>query len=80
MSSHSEEEIARRTPPALRGEDLTLYVDALRSSRRIFSTDGLMSSDGAEAVRTVLSRSMPKVAAAAIDLSQTFTNEFVQDR
>ena len=80
MNSHSEEEIAQRTPPALRGEDTDLYVNALRSSRRIFASDGIMPADGAEAVRTVLSRSMPKVAAAAIDLSQTYTNEFVQNQ
>jgi NitT/TauT family transport system substrate-binding protein len=57
---------------------MDLYVAALRSSRRIFSSDGLMPADGAAAVHTVLSRSMPKVAAAAIDLSQTYTNELVR--
>jgi NitT/TauT family transport system substrate-binding protein len=78
MDAHSEEEIAQRTPPALRGADPDLYVNALRSSRRIFSHDGVMPADGAEAVRAVLAGWMEKVRTATIDLSQTYTNEFVR--
>jgi NitT/TauT family transport system substrate-binding protein len=78
MQEHSEEEIAARTPAALRGEDTGLYVQALRSSRAIFSTDGIMPEEGAAAVRDVLAGSLDKVRAASIDLSRTYTNEFVR--
>jgi NitT/TauT family transport system substrate-binding protein len=78
MRAHSEEEIAAQTPPALRGEDMALYVAALRSSRAMFSTDGIMPAAGAAAVRDVLARSNEKVRAATIDLSKTYTNEFVR--
>jgi NitT/TauT family transport system substrate-binding protein len=78
LRSHSEEEIAARTPPALRGEDSAVYVEALRSSRAIFSADGVMPADGPEAVRRVLAGSLDKVRTATIDLSRTYTNEFVQ--
>jgi NitT/TauT family transport system substrate-binding protein len=77
MASHSEEEIAQKIPAALKGDDEALYVEALRSSRPMFSTDGMMSGEGAEAVRQVLAVSMPKVREAAIDLSKTYTNDLV---
>ena len=80
MRTHSEEEIAAQTPVALRGEDVALYVEALKNSRPMFSTDGVMPATGAAAVRDVLARSMDKVRGAAIDLSKTYTNEFVGQR
>ena len=40
MSSHTEQEIADRVPKRLRGDDDALYVEALKASRAIFSTDG----------------------------------------
>jgi NitT/TauT family transport system substrate-binding protein len=80
MRSRSEEEIADKTPGALRGTDAALYVEALRGSRAIFSTDGMMTADGASAVRQVLEVSMPKVRDAAIDLSKTYTNELTAVR
>jgi NitT/TauT family transport system substrate-binding protein len=77
MHSHSSSEIAAKTPPALRGPDEALFVESLRSSMPMFSTDGTMTEEGAAAVRTLLADSMPKVRDAAIDVSKTFTNEFV---
>jgi hypothetical protein len=44
----------------------------------MFSVDGLMTADGAAGVRQLLAASMPKVRDAAIDLSRTYTNEFVE--
>jgi sulfonate transport system substrate-binding protein len=80
MSTHSEEEIANRVPKKLRGEDDALYVEALKASRPIFSTDGMMTADGASAVREVLNASMPKVRDASIDLSKTYTNDLIAGR
>jgi sulfonate transport system substrate-binding protein len=80
MSTHSEEEIANRVPMKLRGEDDALYVEALKASRPIFSTDGMMTADGASAVREVLNASMPKVRDASIDLSKTYTNDLIAGR
>ena len=80
MRTHSEEDIAARTPAALRGEDAGLYVEALKNSRHMFSTDGVMPAEGAAAVRNVLAMSMDKVRRATIDLSKTYTNEFVAER
>jgi NitT/TauT family transport system substrate-binding protein len=80
MQTHTPQEIADKTPKALRGEDDALYVEALKASMPMFSPDGLMAPDGAEVVRAQLAGSMEKVRNAAIDVSKTYTNEFVHGR
>jgi NitT/TauT family transport system substrate-binding protein len=80
MQQHSAEEIAEKTPAAFRGDDQALYVAAVKSSMPMFSPDGRMSADGAEAVRQLLAASLDKIRDAKIDLSKTFTNEFINGR
>jgi NitT/TauT family transport system substrate-binding protein len=80
MHGHTPQEIAGRTPSDFRGEDQALYVDALSSSMAMFSPDGVMTADGAEAVHTLLAQSMDKVRTTTIDVSKTYTNEFVDGR
>ncbi len=80
MQTHTPQEIADKTPKTFRGDDDALYVEALKSSMPMFSPDGLMAADGAEAVRTLLAGSMEKVRTATIDVSHTYTNEFVHGR
>ena len=80
MHTHSEQEIAGKTPKALRGEDDAIYTEALRNSMPMFSIDGRMNADGAAAVRDLLAGSLDKVRAATIDLSRTYTNDLVEPR
>jgi sulfonate transport system substrate-binding protein len=80
LHSHTPEEIADRTPADFRGEDPALYADALKNTMTMFSPDGVMEAEGAEAVHKLLARSMDKVRTATIDLSKTYTNEFVNER
>ena len=80
MQQHSPEQIAEKMPSAYRGEDAAIYVEALRNSMPMFSPDGIMSEEGAEAVKKVLSLSLEKVRAANVDTSQTFTNELVRSK
>jgi len=80
MHAHTPEEIAGRAPTAFHGEDEQLYVDAIRNSMPMFSPDGVMDAEGPQAVRTLLAGSMEKVRSARIDLSQTYTNEFIDGR
>jgi NitT/TauT family transport system substrate-binding protein len=80
MHTHSPSEIADKTPKTFRGEDDALYVDAVKSSMPMFSPDGTMDLKGAEAVKTLLAGSMEKVKSAEIDLSKTYTNEFIHGR
>jgi len=80
MQAHSPEQIAARTPKAFRGDDDTLYVEAVANSMQMFSPDGVMDPAGAEAVRTLLAQSQEKVRRASIDLSRTYTNDLVHGR
>ena len=80
MQTHTPQEIADKTPKTFRGEDDALYIDALKASMPMFSPDGLMAAEGAEAVRTLLANSMEKVRTATIDVSKTYTNAFIHGR
>ena len=80
MHDHSVEEIAQKTPKALRGEDDQLYVESLKNSMAMFSIDGKMAPEGAVAVQKLLAGSMDKVRGATIDLSKTYTNELLNGR
>lgn len=77
MAAHSELEVAAM-PKALRGDDEALYLEALKSSRAMFSVDGRLSAKGAAAVRQVLDVSRPKVHDPPIDLSKITANELVR--
>ena len=79
MQTHTPEDITRNTPNAFRNDD-ALYVEAVANSMPMFSPDGVMDPAGANAVHTLLAQSMEKVRNARIDLSQTYTNEFVHGR
>jgi NitT/TauT family transport system substrate-binding protein len=80
MQTQTPQEIAEKTPAAFRGEDQEAYVEALASSMPMYSPDGVMDMDGAEAVKRLLTQSMEKVRTATIHLAQTYTNEFVPQR
>jgi len=80
IHAHSAEEIAAKMPKEFRGDDDALYAEALKNSMAMFSDDGRMSADGAAAVRGLLAESMDKVRGTSIDLSKTYTNEFIDGR
>ena len=78
MQTHAPQEIAAKLPAEFRGEDSALFVDALTDTMEMYSPDGVMQEEGARAVHTVLSQLNDKVKSATIDLSKTYTNEFVR--
>jgi NitT/TauT family transport system substrate-binding protein len=80
MQSHPPADIASRAPKSFRGDDDALYVESLKSSMPMFSPDGVMTAEGAETVHKLLAASIDKVGAASIDITQTYTNEFVNGR
>ncbi len=77
IHSHTPEEIMAKMPDELIGPDKALYLAALKNTIPMFSTTGRMDPKGAEAVLAVFSQSSPDVAKANIDLSKTYTNQFV---
>jgi NitT/TauT family transport system substrate-binding protein len=80
MSSHSPAEIADTMPADYAGSSKSLYVDAVKSTVPMFTSDGVMPEGGPETVLTVLSTFNPNVKGKEdqVDLSKTYTTEFVK--
>jgi NitT/TauT family transport system substrate-binding protein len=77
MDSHSAEEIVEKLPKEFISGDRETYIRAVENAKAIFSTDGLISEEGVKTPLAVLKSFNEKVAAAEIDLSKTYTNDFV---
>ncbi|MFI6683987.1 ABC transporter substrate-binding protein [Streptomyces sp. NPDC050485] len=79
IQGHSGTEIADKMPADYyAGVGKDTYVKALENEKGMYSPDGLMPSDGPQTVLNVLSAFDPTVKGHTVDLSKTFTNEYVQ--
>jgi NitT/TauT family transport system substrate-binding protein len=76
IHSHTPEEIMNKMPPEMT-KDKEQYLAALKNTIPMYSETGRMDPKGASAVLAVFSQSSPEVAKANIDLSKTYTNDFV---
>ncbi|MED1471649.1 ABC transporter substrate-binding protein [Bacillus salipaludis] len=74
MSTHTPEEIADKLPEEYYAGDKALYIQALKGQLPMFTTDGKMPSGVPENVKKILSAFKP---VQNVDLSQTYTNDFV---
>lgn len=77
IRDHSPEEILAKVPSEFRVGDTQVELEAIRVAKPMYSTDGRVTMESAEAVRRVLSESVDSVRKANIDLSKTFTNEYL---
>jgi NitT/TauT family transport system substrate-binding protein len=77
IQTHSAEQIADKMPKDYYGNNKALYVQALSNSLPMYSPDGKMPKGGPETVLAVLSGFNPNVKGKHIDLSKTYTDEFV---
>jgi len=77
MHDHSAEEIADKMPKDYMAGDKALYVKGLKEGKPQYSPDGLMPAGAPESVLRVLATFSPNVKGKTIDLSKTFTTEFV---
>jgi NitT/TauT family transport system substrate-binding protein len=77
MRAHSAAEIRERMPAQFRTDDASNDIAGLQSLKAMLSEDGRLTPESAAMVRKVLSVSLEKVRSADIDLSKTYTNEFV---
>jgi NitT/TauT family transport system substrate-binding protein len=77
IQTHSAEEIADKMPVDYYGGNKKLYVQALKASLPMYSPDGKMPPEGAEVVLKVMAGFNPNIKGKKIDLSKTYTNEFV---
>ncbi|MFF2848564.1 ABC transporter substrate-binding protein [Streptomyces sp. NPDC058001] len=78
MSTHSPEEIAAKMPADYAQGGQKLYAEAIKSTLPMFTTDGVMPADGPATVERVLKSFNPNLKNAKVDLSKTFTTEFVE--
>jgi NitT/TauT family transport system substrate-binding protein len=78
LRTHSAEEIAALFPEQFHSGDREANLEGLRLMRSLYSPDGRMSPDGAKAVHEALALTQESLRNAKIDLSKTYTNQFVE--
>ena len=65
-----------KMPENLVGPDKDAYLAALKNTIPMYSEDGMMDPKGAQAVLDVFKVGSPEMA--NVDVSATYTNDFVQ--
>ena len=78
IHNHSADEIAAHMPTDFYVNDRAMYVEALKRGKAMFTDDGRMPVGGPENVLAVLARIKSRVRNKPIDLSETYTNAFVE--
>jgi NitT/TauT family transport system substrate-binding protein len=79
INTHSGAEIAEKMPKDYYVGDPEGYVKALDAGKGMFTPDGVMPQGGPETVLAVLSAFSKDLQGKQIDLSKTFTTEFVKN-
>lgn len=77
IQTHSAEEVADQMPKDYYAGERDLYVQGLKEGKAQYSPDGVLSQAAAESVLAILSSFSPSVQGKKIDLSKTYTTEFV---
>ena len=78
INTHTGAEIAAKMPKDFYVGDLEGYEKALDAGKGMFTPDGVMPEDGPKTVLAVLSAFSKNVQGKQIDLSKTYTTEFVK--
>lgn len=79
LNKASTEEVLKVLPEEYFLGNKTLYAQAFEHSKPTYSPDGRFTQEGGEAALKVLKAFDPAVASASIDLSKTYTNQYVED-
>ncbi len=79
INTHSAAEIADKMPKDFYAGDKDGYIKALAEGKAMFTPDGVMPAGGPETVLAVLSAFSKNVKGKTIDLSKTYTTEFVKN-
>ena len=77
MREHSPQEVLDKLPANLRMEDAEADRQTIERVTSTLSPDGMISAEDAAGVKKVLSISLEKVRNTNIDLSKTYTNQYV---
>jgi NitT/TauT family transport system substrate-binding protein len=78
IATHSAAEIADKMPKDFYAGDKDSYIKALADGKGMFTADGVMPAGGPETVLMVLSGFSKNVKGKTVDLSKTYTTEFVK--
>lgn len=79
INTHSAAEIADKMPKDFYVGDKEGYIKALADGKAMFTADGVMPAGGPETVLAVLSGFSKNVKGKTVDLSKTYTTEFVKN-
>jgi NitT/TauT family transport system substrate-binding protein len=79
INTHSAAEIAEKMPKDFYAGDKDGYIKALADGKSMFTADGVMPAGGPETVLAVLSAFSKNVKGKTVDLSKTYTTEFVKN-
>ncbi len=79
IHTHSAAEIAEKMPKDFYVGDKEGYIKALNDGKGMFTSDGVMPAGGPETVLAVLSGFSKNVKGKTVDLSKTYTTEFVKN-
>lgn len=77
ISQHSGQEIAEKMPANFAGGDKAQYAKVIDDLKKTLSKDGTFTADGAKAVLKTQQVANPEVGNKSIDLSKTYTNDYV---
>ena len=78
INTHSAAEIADKMPKEFYVGDKEGYIKALEGGKGMYTADGVMPEGGPETVLAVLSGFSKNIKGKTIDLSKTYTTEFVK--
>ncbi len=79
INTHSAAEIADKMPKDFYAGDKDGYTKALADGKAMFTPDGVMPAGGPETVLSVLAAFSKNVKGKTVDLSKTYTTEFVKN-
>lgn len=79
IDTHSAAEIADKMPKDYYAGNKDSYIKALADGKAMFTNDGVMPQGGPETVLAVLSGFSKNIKGKQIDLSKTYTTEFVKN-
>ncbi|MEO7105126.1 MAG: ABC transporter substrate-binding protein [Rhodoferax sp.] len=79
IATHSAAEIAEKMPKDFYAGDKDGYIKALADGKGMFTPDGVMPAGGPETVLQVLSGFSKNLKGKTVDLSKTYTTEFVKN-
>ena len=78
INTHSAAEITEKMPKDFYVGDKESYIKALADGKAMFTVDGVMPAGGPETVLKVLSGFSKNMQGKTVDLSKTYTTEFVK--